>query len=410
VSPHLIPLAKALAARLSPVNFCYVADEKSHAERLTLGWGENKIPEWVLFSKAEQEGSDVAEKWKHDADAILCGKRELDLFEARCQQGKVTCYMSERWFKPPYGMLRMLHPQYLRMALRFCQLLHSPKFFYLPMGVPAAEDLVRMVNFFSFFPKWLFRRSPLTIHECRSKLLLWGYFVEPSSHAPMHARKSERLRVLWVGRMLNWKRVDTLIKAVGALLKEGRNIRLTLVGLGPEEPRLRKLAESINNQQSAFGNATINDPMNSRTNELPVITIYPPVPIVQVRDLMRQSDVYVLPSDGGEGWGAVVNEAMEEGCVVVASRECGSGATMIEQGQNGLLFKAGSIRELIAWLGRLCDETDFREQLAQGGLKTMRTLWNPDVAAERLVSVCEAARDGRETPHYDKGPLRVLPC
>jgi len=436
ISPHLLPLAKKLERRIGDNFFRYVATESGHDERVLLGWGEENVPDWVLL----RDENDIAATWDRDwvlqSDGLLCGHRFIDYFEKRNDASLTTFYMSERWFKPPYGMLRLFHPAYLHMALRFYRLLDAPRFYYLPMGVHAANDMLRLVRLFAVFPRWLFRAPLATPQELCSKILLWGYFVEPSTKeessaeklwkkcgqvagnrqsvvnsasidALMNSRTHEFLKVLWVGRMLRWKRVATLIKAVGCLLKEGRNIQLTLVGHGPEEARLRKLSDQILKSLSAAGAAS--DMRSSASGlssqEEPLITFHPPVPIAQVRDFMRQADVYVLPSDGGEGWGAVVNEAMEEGCTVIATHECGAGATMIKDGQNGLLFRAGDARALANRLRRMQDEPELRQELANNGRATVGQIWGPDVAAERLVAFCQAVLDGQPCPRYSDGPL-----
>ena len=60
----------------------------------------------------------------------------------------------------------------------------------------------------------------------------------------------------------------------------------------------------------------------------------------QVRELMRNHDIYVLPSNAYEGWGAVISEALEEGMCVLASIESGAGATLLPP-EN--LFPAGDV-------------------------------------------------------------------
>ena len=64
---------------------------------------------------------------------------------------------------------------------------------------------------------------------------------------------------------------------------------------------------------------------------------------------MRSHDVYVLPSNGYEGWGAVVSEAMEEGMDVLGTLEAGSSATMLPRER---LFRAGDGRRLAELLAR----------------------------------------------------------
>jgi glycosyltransferase involved in cell wall biosynthesis len=132
--------------------------------------------------------------------------------------------------------------------------------------------------------------------------------------------------------MLDWKRVDTLVKASVALLQQGEKLHLRLIGYGPEEARLRRLAGKLACRQRRPGQEFL---------------FRAPVEIGAIRGIMRQSDVYVLSSDGGEGWGAVVNEAMAEGCTVIGTHEAGSSATMIEHGVNGWAFSS-----------RQCPETE----------------------------------------------------
>jgi glycosyltransferase involved in cell wall biosynthesis len=211
--------------------------------------------------------------------------------------------------------------------------------------------------------------------------------------------------------MLRWKRVDILIKAVGILLNEGSNIHLTLIGHGPEEDRLRKMADAIsfkkiNKNIMPNGSTPTSDQHFAEPPSY--ITFHPPVPIAQVRDLLRKSDVYVLPSDGGEGWGAVLNEAMEEGCAVIATHECGSGATMIKDGENGLLFNAGDVNGLVCCLNRLYNDDVFRSKLRGGARETVGHLWNPTIASTRLLSVCEELLCGGNVTCYTDGPLKSV--
>ena len=254
----------------------------------------------------------------------------------------------------------MLSPSYQRMAKRFVKYLDSPNFHYFPQSIHAARDMMRIQGLFrgdyscifhapqvAFEPKPGGRIIPLD-QAIDEKLLspqeiawgrkhgfirispehwndiqkpgpwqnyhLWGYFVAPSKAPQPSAASSTPTRILWVGRMLDWKRVGTLIQGLPD------SMDLDLYGHGPDEPHLRNLA-------------------SHKTN----VHFHDFLPIEQVRDLMHSHDLYVLPSDGGEGWGAVLNEALEEGMAVLASLESGSGATILPPEQ---LFQAGNATEL----------------------------------------------------------------
>lgn len=166
-----------------------------------------------------------------------------------------------------------------------------------------------------------------------------------TSHAPL-ATSHRMLRILWVGRMLDWKRVDTLVKScVSDTLKD--KVELHLYGHGPEEEKLKRLAAEGTN-----------------------VFFHDFVPVAQVRDLMRAHDVYVLPSDGGEGWGAVVSEALEEGMKVLGTTGAGSSATILPLTH---LFKAGDVDCLIELLSQEIKQISIGEWTAKCGAEWLTT-------------------------------------
>ena len=367
VSPHQVPLAKALVRRVGEANYRYVHTEAAHGERTRMGWGGDAAPAWCV--QGTMEDAALVE-----ADCVLSGHRALGLFERRNATGKATFYAAERWFKPPLGFLRLLVPSYCRMAWRFARCVRAPGFLCLPMGAHAARDMARVLRLFAGDWRCLFR-APKVVFESRpggavvplgqaiaegalgaeavafakrhgfaqiprerwgrvrpkgmfAKLRMWGYFVAPGRGATRGGEgEAHALPIkhppaaLWVGRMLYLTRVGDLARACRPrpdLKREG--ILLDLYGHGPEETRLRKLAKGCD-----------------------TIRFHDFVPVAQVRELMRAHDVYVLPSNGYEGWGAVVSEALEEGMRVLATVESGAGATLLPPSN---LFRAGDVETL----------------------------------------------------------------
>ncbi len=327
VSPHRLPFAKALVRMVGEENYRYVYTEEVPEERVAMGWPKEGPRAWCR--KGTLEDRDVV-----DADVLIVGHhRDIGLFEKRNKAGKKTFYTSERWFSPPFGILRLLHPRYFRMAARFVRCLRDENFKVLPMGVHAARDFARLAGLFRGDVRCLFRAPKLTFEPKPGGKIrvdgkeigwmrMWGYFVEPSSGGKNARRREGPLRVLWVGRMLNWKRVDTVVRACRNL----DGVALDLYGKGPQEARLKKLAGKARS-----------------------LAFHDFVPIGGVRELMREHDVYVLASNGREGWGAVVNEALEEGLPVLGTFEAGASATLLPEAD---LFHAGDWRGLKRLLSR----------------------------------------------------------
>lgn len=365
VNHHLMPLARQLLSAVGENEFRYATlrAQPDH-ERMTKGWRFNEEEPWILRSEKETNRSEF-ERWWSEADVVVAGDRQSSQLAERVSRGKLTFYISERWWKPPVGMARLLHPRFARMAYRFCQLAKSPSFHFLPMGGYAASDMRRIASF-------------------QDRMWNWGYFTNVPDPLPRCVERDDRLRILWAGRMLSWKRVDTLLRAF-ALLHQHTPADLTLIGDGPCREKLKQLVQKLG----------VGDHVSFLSG----------MPVTQVRQQMQNSHVYVLPSNGYEGWGAVVNEAMSEGCAIVASEAAGAAKTMLRHGENGFVFAPGDYKQLADLLFQLSADESLRHRLAAAGQKTIAECWSPAIAAERFLAVSDALLSNRPVPSYPQGPM-----
>lgn len=381
VSPHQLPLAKCLVDCLGDGDFRYISTGRLTDERKKLGWESNDIPQWVLQPAENSNKQQEVLEWSRNADIVLCGNRNIELFKKRVHDGRITFYMSERWFKPPWGVLRMLHPGYLKKCLEVAKLLESRFFYYLPMGFYAATDMRRVISLFKAKPN----HKPIT-----SYFHLWGYFVGLSMSAPCFKHDhSGRIEILWFGRFLKWKRVDLLIKAVSQMDETLKiKIHVRIIGIGPQESVLRNMVEK-------YALSTI-------------IEFLPPKPIDEIRVEIRKADICVVTSNAQEGWGVSVNEIMAEESCLIASDASGAGATLIRHGKNGLLYKSGSVKDLLKQLNLVCKDLDFRLKLSQEACQTIKSEWSPEVAAERLIEFSNSILAGKLRDCNDSGPLSKI--
>lgn len=367
VNPHQIPLARCIARAVGADQYRFVATQPPSSERQALGWNCREEEPWILHAGVFDADRKVFEQWWDEADIVICNERRFQRMHDRVfRGGKLTFYFSERWWKPPIGMARLLHPRFAIMATRFLKLSSSPLFHYLPIGSFAASDMRRIAA----FPERMWQ---------------WGYFTALPNPLPLCKRNGSGLRVLWVGRMLAWKRVDTLMRAFSRLQGEYQDATLTLVGEGPVRKQLVQLAEKL----------------------LPAgsYRFIPPMPVSEILGLMGKHHIYVLPSNGYEGWGAVVNEAMSMGTAVVASAAAGSAKSMIRHQLNGLLFQPGDWRELSRLLCLLGKNEEIRLQIAREGQRNVVECWSPAVAAERFLILSEALLTERPVPLFCDGPM-----
>lgn len=366
VSHHQLPLARELAAALGPEHFRFAATDGADAARVKLGWARDATDPWILRVSESEQDRDTFEKWWATADVVVCGARLVRRMASRLRDGRLTFYMSERWWKPPLRSARLLHPRFAWMAVQIHKMASAAEFHHLAIGDGAARDLA-----------W--------IAPCPGRTWRWGYFTEVSSGVHPVRPESAGLRVLWAGRMLGWKRVDTIVRGFERLVRDAPTSVLTLVGDGPERTRIERLARELLPRHAW--------------------RLLPAVPVVEVLAMMRQHDVYVLASDAAEGWGAVANEAMSEGCVVVGSDAAGATHTLIRHEENGLLFEVGDSRRLGELLSQLSREPERARRLARRGRETVSGIWSPSNAGDRLLAVSEAILTRRTAPIYCEGPM-----
>ena len=362
VSPHQLPLAHELRRIVGDGNYIYAAMQLPDKERKKLGWDSDDAEPWIISpAKSEQDRIAFELYWK-EFDVVICGERLFDEMAERVRSGKLCFYMSERWWKPPIGRLRIFYPPYYRMVKKFKTLSSNPYFHYLPTGRHASKD----IQFVSDF---------------NERIWGWGYFTSSNIYDNQKS-KNGSLNVIWAGRMLKWKLVRDIIRAISVL--PNSNINLKLIGEGPERSSLEKLAGKV-----------LIDGTYSFNNFLPV---------EKIPQVMAINDVYVLPSSEYEGWGAVINEAMSVGCVPVVSRGAGA-AAMIEDGVDGLLFDVGDWRRLSEILYTLSVDTDYRSRLSNNAKIKIEEVWSPAVAAERFVDVAKSLINGDEPPVFLDGPM-----
>ena len=97
------------------------------------------------------------------------------------------------------------------------------------------------------------------------------------------------------------------------------------------------------------------------------------VPLDQLMTKYRDYDVFILPTQPGEGIPRVLLEAMASGLPIVTTDVSGI-SSLITHEVNGLLIADASSDAVASAVGRLVREGELRRRLIQGGYATARTL------------------------------------
>jgi glycosyltransferase involved in cell wall biosynthesis len=165
--------------------------------------------------------------------------------------------------------------------------------------------------------------------------------------------------IITVGRLVDGKRFDVLIRAMPIILKRYPQATLTLFGDGPKKQSLLQLAQELGvHNQVRFAGA---------------------VPQSELRAYYQKATFLVLPSSK-EGLGLVLAEALGCECAVIAS-DLETVRDVVEDGVTGLLFPVGDYQALAEQAIRLLADPTLRDRLAHDGRKhVLRHLDLPAIA------------------------------
>ena len=164
-------------------------------------------------------------------------------------------------------------------------------------------------------------------HTFINKGFKWGYFPETKHYQlkQLFTHKNPK-KILWVGRFLDWKHPDDAIRVAKCLKDTAYDFQMDIVGTGAMEEQLKEMTRSMSLADC--------------------VTFLGPIPSDEVRGVMENAGIFLFTSDRNEGWGAVLNEAMNSGCAVVASDAIGAVPFLIKSSENGMVYQSGDINAL----------------------------------------------------------------
>jgi colanic acid/amylovoran biosynthesis glycosyltransferase len=148
-----------------------------------------------------------------------------------------------------------------------------------------------------------------------------------------------------VGRLSPEKAQRILIDAVARLVKEGRRVRLRLVGEGPDRLNLETHIVACGLSDTVSLEGGLNQD--------------------QLKALYRESDAFALASFA-EGVPVVLMEAMAMEIPCVATWITGV-PELIQDGIDGLLVAPSDVGQLSRAIARLMDDPDLRSRIAKAG-------------------------------------------
>ena len=164
--------------------------------------------------------------------------------------------------------------------------------------------------------------------------------------APPERSRRERFRALFVGRLTNWKGVETLLLAA----RDVPDLELEIVGDGPEWPHLVELSAQLGLGERAIFRGRLSAP--------------------DVRHAMSQAHALVLTSLY-EGLSHTLLEAFAAGLPCIVS-DRGGNEEVVSDGRNGVIVPAQNVGSLARALRSLAEDEPWRRRLAAAALDTAR--------------------------------------
>ena len=176
-------------------------------------------------------------------------------------------------------------------------------------------------------------------------------------------------KLLFVGRLDERKGFPTAVDAFERMALDRPELRLVVVGDGPDRGAADRLAPAVRERVTFLGTVPNRD--------------LPPV--------HAACDLYLGPSVGGESFGIVLVEAMAAGLPVVASDVPGYDE-VIRDGVDGLLVAPRDPAAFAEAAGRVLDDPALAGRLAQAGrARAVAFDWGP--VTERLEGLYARAAD-----------------
>lgn len=205
------------------------------------------------------------------------------------------------------------------------------------------------------------------------KMIVAPLGVDTELFAPRPFRESpDVFEILCVGRLVSAKGQHMLIDAVARLLAEGRQLRLHLVGVGPDESSLRVHTARLDRPKCIVFEGAINQD--------------------RIRALYSAADIFTLPSFA-EGLPVVLMEAMAMEIPCITTYIAGI-PEMIRDGHDGLLVPASDLEALVAALARLMDDSKLRQRLGRNARKRIVEHYNLGKNVGRLARIfCQLVKD-----------------
>ena len=367
INHHQIPLSNALFQRLG-AEYTFIQTEPVESARLEMKWED--LSEQIPYVRCSYQEPELCRRLIMESDLVIFGGTDDENYiTERLQAKKPVFRYSERIYKTgqwkaisPRGLVRKYHDH-----IRY----RKDEVYMLCSGGYVASDF----HLIGAYPDKMFK---------------WGYFPETKHLDVDNLMESKTgkgitpIKILWAGRFLDWKHPELAVRLAQVLKQEGWNFQLEIIGGGEMQGQLQQEIRE--------------------KGLMDVITCSGYQPPEKVREAMEKSRIFLFTSDYQEGWGVVLNEAMNSGCAVVASHAIGAVPFLLQHRENGLIFRSRDLEDLVRQTRWLLEEQSRIELLGRNACHTILETWNAEHAAAALLELADGLLDSGKIILQQDGP------
>jgi glycosyltransferase involved in cell wall biosynthesis len=201
-----------------------------------------------------------------------------------------------------------------------------------------------------------------------NKLVISRLGVDTEKFSPRgRCPGSDPLEIVCVGRLVGAKGQYILLAAFERLLRQGLNVRLRLVGKGPEREGLEAMVAERGIQEHVIFEGPAGAP--------------------RVREILNGAAIFALPSFA-EGIPVALMEAMAMEIPCVSTTIAGI-PELIRDGIDGMLIPPSDDVQLAEALTKLIEDPDLRRRLGASGRQRVQQHYNLEKSIQGLAEIFE---------------------
>jgi glycosyltransferase involved in cell wall biosynthesis len=180
---------------------------------------------------------------------------------------------------------------------------------------------------------------------------------------PIAKKQLNSGKIIFIGKLNPMKGVHILIECFALLRAEHLDIKLEIIGDGPDRKKLENMTKTLEISKAVCFYGEIKD----------------------VKKHLQEADLFVLPSFS-EGLPNVILEAMSSGLPVIATRTGGI-PDIIEDGSNGILVEPRNSDQLYKAISRILTNEKLAEQLSLKARETIESRFSIDHIARQYIKL-----------------------